>query len=137
MYRMTPVLLLVAILACGCGSVQRELTVKTEPAGALVLLNDEEIGTSPVTASFNWYGDYRVTISHEGYATLITHKKLAAPWYDYFPFDLARLLWPAKTTDRYEWTFKLQEPETPTREQLIKSAVDLRQDHTSHTQPDQ
>jgi hypothetical protein len=137
MYRMTPVLLLVAILACGCGSVQRELTVKTEPAGALVLLNDEEIGTSPVTVSFNWYGDYRITVSHEGYATLKTHKKLAAPWYDYFPFDLARLMWPARTTDRYEWTFKLQEPESVSREQLIKSAVELRGDQTGRTETEQ
>lgn len=134
MRRLMPVLLLVAILVCGCGSVQRELTVKTEPAGAVVLLNDEEIGTSPVTVSFNWYGDYRVSISHEGYATLNTHKKLSAPWYDYFPFDLMRLMWPAKTTDRYEWTFKLEEPQAPSREQLIKSATELRGDHTTGTQ---
>jgi hypothetical protein len=41
-----------ALLLGGC--VERELTINTKPEGALVILNDEEIGTSPVTVSFNW-----------------------------------------------------------------------------------
>ncbi|MCP4263659.1 MAG: PEGA domain-containing protein, partial [Planctomycetes bacterium] len=47
----------VSLLLSGC--VERKLTINTEPQGALVILNDEEIGTSPVTVSFEWYGDYR------------------------------------------------------------------------------
>ena len=117
----------VVLMGAGCGSVQKELTIKTEPAGALVLLNDEEVGTTPVTVSFNWYGDYRVRASLEGYRTLNTHKDLKGPWYDGFPFDLARLLWPARTVDRYEWTFELEKLTPPTREELIKSATDLQQ----------
>jgi hypothetical protein len=128
MYRMIALLVLVAVTACGCGSVQRELTIKTQPTGAVVYLNDEEIGTSPVTVGFNWYGDYRIRASLDGREMLNTHRNLPAPWYDYFPFDFARLLWPAKTTDRYEWTFELQEPNSPTREELIKAATELRQE---------
>jgi hypothetical protein len=134
MYRMMPLLVLAAIALCGCGSVQKELTIETEPAGAVVLLNDEEVGTSPVTASFNWYGDYRISISQEGYETLNTHRELKAPWYDHFPFDLARMLWPARTTDRYQWSFQLKEATPPTREQLIKAATELRQDHAAPSQ---
>jgi hypothetical protein len=123
----------VMLLVCGCGSVQRELTIKTQPAGAVVLLNDEEIGTSPVTAAFNWYGDYNIRISLEGYETLITHRNLKAPWYDYPPFDLLRLIWPARTTDSYEWAFELKEVSPPTREELIKSATELMQDYKART----
>ena len=61
-------LFLVVLLLSGC--VERQLTIKTIPAGALVTLNDEEIGPSPVTTSFNWYGDYNVRISKDGYETL-------------------------------------------------------------------
>jgi hypothetical protein len=122
------------LLAGGCGSVQRELTIKSQPVGAVVLLNDEEIGTSPVTVAFNWYGDYRVRISHDGYETLSTHRNLEAPWYDYFPFDLARILIPTRTTDRYEWSFELKESVPPTREQLIKAATEMRQSQKTSAQ---
>ena len=74
-----------AVSLCGC--VERRLTINTEPAGAKVILNDEYIGSSPVTVSFNWYGDYNIRIEKGGFQTLRTHKNLKAPWYDYFPFD--------------------------------------------------
>ncbi|TFG50593.1 MAG: PEGA domain-containing protein, partial [Candidatus Brocadiia bacterium] len=67
-----------------CGCVERQLTIKTEPAGGLVLLNDEEIGESPVAVSFEWYGDYDIKIYKDGYETLKTHRLLKAPWYDKF-----------------------------------------------------
>jgi len=59
---------LIASLFLG-GCVERRLTINTEPQGALVILNDEEIGESPVTVNFNWYGDYWVRIRKEGYET--------------------------------------------------------------------
>ncbi len=77
--------LTIIVIASGC--VERQLTINTRPQGALVTLNDEEIGTSPVMVSFNWYGDYDVRISKEGYETLKTHRRLKRPWYDRAPFD--------------------------------------------------
>ncbi|MHC4510118.1 MAG: PEGA domain-containing protein, partial [Planctomycetota bacterium] len=77
--------LTVSVFLCGC--VERKLTINTEPQGALVTLNDEEIGESPVTVGFNWYGDYCVRLSKEGYETLNTHRELEGPWYDDLPFD--------------------------------------------------
>ena len=68
--------LVTSLLLCGC--VERRLTINTKPQGALVTLNDEEIGESPVTVNFNWYGDYCVRISKEGYETLNTHQDLKA-----------------------------------------------------------
>ncbi|HQI29243.1 MAG TPA: PEGA domain-containing protein, partial [Sedimentisphaerales bacterium] len=49
-------LCLTGVLLTGC--VERRLTIYTEPPGAIVTLNDQEIGVSPVTVPFNWYGDY-------------------------------------------------------------------------------
>ena len=117
--------IIAAVIVSGC--VERQLTINTEPQGALVVLNDEEIGTSPVTVSFNWYGDYNVRISKEGFATLKTHRKLEAPWYDTFPFDFfAQILSPERIVDSYEWTFELTEKQQPTREELIKDAEELK-----------
>ena len=118
--------LTVLVLTCGVlltGCVERRLTINTEPQGAQVILNDEEIGTSPVTVGFNWYGDYWVRISKEGYETLNTHRNLKAPWYDHFPFDFfAQIVNPKRIVDSYEWTFELSPKKEISREELIQKA---------------
>ena len=91
-----------------------------------MVLNDEEIGTSPVTVSFEWYGDYNVRISKEGFETLKTHRQLKAPWYDACPFDFfAQILSSERIVDSYEWTFELQHLRSPDREELIEQAEKL------------
>jgi hypothetical protein len=115
----------VALLA---GCVERRLTINTRPQDALVVLNDEEIGQSPVTVPFNWYGDYNVRISKEGYETLKTHRRLKSPWYDKFPWDFfAQIVNPRRIVDSYEWTFELAPKEQPDREELIRRAGQLKE----------
>ncbi|MHC4622891.1 MAG: PEGA domain-containing protein [Planctomycetota bacterium] len=123
--KLLAVVLTTCLFLVGC--VERQLTINTEPQGALVVLNDEEVGTSPVTVAFNWYGDYNVRISKEGFETLKTHRELKGPWYDGFPFDFfAQLILPDRIVDSYEWTFELEEKKHITREELIRSARELR-----------
>ena len=116
---------LTALLLAGC--VERKLTINTEPQGALVILNDEQIGNSPVTVAFNWYGDYWVRARKEGYETLDTHREWKAPLHDRFPFDFfAQVLYPGRIVDRYEWTLELAPRQDLTREELIDQADTLR-----------
>jgi hypothetical protein len=120
-------LLFCALLVGAAGCVERKLTINTNPAGAQVFLNDEEIGVSPVTASFNWYGDYNITIRKQGCETLQTHRKLQAPWYDLFPFDfLTQILYPGRIVDSREWSFELAPQKEVGREELIKSAEQIK-----------
>ena len=117
--------LISAVTAGGC--VERKLTINTRPQGALVTLNDEEIGVSPVTVSFNWYGDYNVRISKDGFETLNTHRELKGPWYDQFPYDFFALVLNYKRIeDSYHWTFELEEKQQISREKLIENAEKLR-----------
>jgi hypothetical protein len=123
------VLLAVSLIVCQflSGCVERRLTINTQPQGAIVALNDEEIGTSPVMVSFEWYGDYNVRISKEGFETLKTHRKLKAPWYDKFPFDFfAQIVNPKRIVDSYEWTFELSPKQEISREELIQDAEELK-----------
>lgn len=123
------ILLVVGLVAATIigGCVERKLTIKTEPQEALVVLNDEEIGTSPVTVSFEWYGDYNVRVSKEGFETLKTHRNLKAPWYDKFPFDFFAWLNPERIVDEYEWTFELAPKKEISREELIRNARELKE----------
>ena len=116
--------LIAAVILSGC--VERKLTINTRPEAALVVLNDEEIGTSPVSVNFNWYGDYCVRISKEGYETLNTHRKLKGPWYDHFPFDFfAQIVNPNRIVDSYEWTFELSPKKQISPEELIEKAQQM------------
>ncbi|MBN2316761.1 MAG: PEGA domain-containing protein [Sedimentisphaerales bacterium] len=113
-------------LAFLSGCVERNLTIKTHPEEALVVLNDEEIGLSPVTVNFNWYGDYCVRIQKEGFETLNTHRELKGPWYDAFPFDFfAQIINPNRIVDSYEWTFNLAPKRQISREELIQNAREM------------
>ena len=118
-------LALTALLGHGC--VRRSLTIHTEPPGALVYLNDEEVGRSPVTTDFLWYDDYDIAIRKENFAALATHEKVRAPWYQVPPIDFwAEVLWPGRFHDQRSFSYILDPHELPNREELIQRAGELR-----------
>jgi hypothetical protein len=112
------------------GCVRRTMKITTEPTGAKVTLNDRQIGTSPVSVDFTWYGDYSVQLEKEGYETLKTNRVVTRPWYQYAPVDfVAEVLIPARIHDERTLHFELTpEGEPPAREQLIEDAESLRQE---------
>jgi hypothetical protein len=77
-----------SIASVGC-EVDRTITVQTDPPGALVYLNDVEIGRTPVTRPFKWYGTYDVEIRKEGFVPIKTTAKVWAPWWGWPPIDFA------------------------------------------------
>jgi hypothetical protein len=119
--------ILAGVLLAAAGCVERKLTINTNPAGAQVFLNDEEIGISPVTTSFKWYGNYNITIRKQDYETLQMRRKLESPWFDYFPFDfVTQVLYPGRIVDAYEWSFDLKPQKEVGREELIKAAAQIK-----------
>ena len=122
-------LLCLTVAACfTAGCVRRTLTINTEPAGALVFLNDEEIGRTPVTTDFTWYGDYDVIIRHQGHQTLSTHLNVLPPWYQLPPIDfVAEVLWPGRIVDARSYGFTLTVAEPPDRESLIERGQAFRE----------
>jgi len=118
-------LTLFVFMAFGC--VERLITVNTNPTGAVVYLNDEEVGTSPVTVPFTWYGEYDVVIRKDGFETVKTSRRADAPLYQWPPFDLFfECFWPFDMVDRHQWDFELtvQTPADPN--ELIDRARALR-----------
>ena len=115
-----------AILLAGC--VERKLTIVTEPEQAVVWLNDEEIGMTPVTVNFNWYGDYTVRIEKPGHEILNTHRLLERPAHDVFPLDFfAQVLWPGTIEDSYTWTFQMEPFQQASADELIEQANQMRE----------
>lgn len=128
--RLVPCLL--AALAAGSpmlgGCVRRTVTIHTDPQGAEVTLNDQLIGTSPVSVDFLWYGDYDVIVRKEGYETLHTHQRLDPPWYQVPPIDFfAEILTPFTYHDRQEMSFTLEERKPVDRKDLVDQASEFRE----------
>jgi hypothetical protein len=123
--QLVAVLLVTACTLPGC--VRRTLTIRSEPDGALVFLNDEEVGRTPVTTDFTWYGDYDVILRREGCQTLSTHAEVKPPWYQVPPIDFFfEVLWPGKIVDARTLDFYLEPQELPTREDLVDRAQGFR-----------
>ena len=132
-------LLLTAVGVMGglAGCVERSITVRTQPADALVYLNDVEIGPSPCTTRFQWYGDYDVRLRAKKnlgtpqnpryvYYYLHTHHSTVRPWFQWYGVDLFAAILPVSFKDRQVWAFKLPVVADETDAQLIEQAQKLK-----------
>lgn len=125
--RVVRVLVTVGLVAALTGCVERTIRVESDPPGARVFLNDEEIGVTPAKTSFLWYGDYDVILRKDGFETLKTHHRIDPPWYQRPPFDLvAECLIATTIRDEHVFpTYKLTPATPPPVEEVIQRAVKL------------
>jgi hypothetical protein len=119
------VLLVLPLLAGGC--VQRTLQVDSNPAGALVYLNGEEAGRTPMRKQFLWYGTYDVQLRKEGYETLSAKEKVWAPWWQWPPFDLFAEAFPLEDNHVARYTMKPVTAQITDPQQVLGRAVQMRQ----------
>jgi hypothetical protein len=118
------------LAATGCyGQVQRTITIESEPPGALVWLNDNEIGRTPITVPFTWYGTYGVRLEAAGYEALVTKAEVKAPKYEWIPIDLLyETVVPGIRHDDHSFRFALQKGEPVDATALRERAEGLRHD---------
>lgn len=121
------VILLAACLLFG-GCVERTMKIDTDPQGARVFVNDEEVGLSPVKFSFLWYGDYDIVIRKEGYRTISTNHRVNAPWYQIPPFDLITetMILGTLRDEHVLPTYELEPLEEPEIAEVVQRATELR-----------
>jgi len=126
--------LALSVLMVAGGCVERIITVTSDPAGAVVWLNDEEVGATPVTTHFTWYGDYDVVVRREGYETLHTSRETPTPVWQWPGLDLFfECFWPFELVDEHTWHFDLTLSTPGDPEVLIRSALDLQAETSPET----
>jgi hypothetical protein len=121
---------LAALALTGCyGQVQRTITIESEPSGALCWLNDNEVGRTPVTVFFTWYGTYGVRLEHSGYEPLLTAAKVSAPYFEWLPLDLAyETVVPGVHYDTHAFRFTMKKAEPANPDDLKRRAETFRQE---------
>ncbi|TVQ64390.1 MAG: PEGA domain-containing protein [Phycisphaerales bacterium] len=126
-------LLTLPVLAAGC--VERRIFITSEPAGALVQLNDVEVGRTPLEIDFEWHGVYDVLLTLEGHEPLRTTARADAPIYEWPGFDLVAAALPMTFRNHIHWRFEL-EPLDRDQDALLERARALRETlHEAHEPP--
>jgi hypothetical protein len=118
-------LALTLLLFNGC--VRRRMTVRSNPPGATVYLDGKEIGRTPFSTNFDFYGKREFRVVKQGYETKTVLLPVPAPWYELPGIDfVSEVLLPGKLTDHKYYEFDMKpEQITPTHE-LVGRAEDLR-----------
>lgn len=102
--RISSVLGLGAVLALA-GCLERTIRVTSEPPGAMVWLNDVEIGRTPAEARFKFYGVYDVRLEMQGFEPIHEGREAVAPFYEYPGPDAVATVIPARIRNVVEWHF--------------------------------
>lgn len=94
-------ILAVAVALCvATGCVQRRMTIRSNPPGALVYVDDYQIGTTPVSTDFIYYGTRKIRLVKDGFETLTVRQPFPLPWYQIFPLDfVTENIWPWEIRD--------------------------------------
>ena len=120
-------LLIAASFCLLTGCVDRRYVITTDPPGAVVLVDGQPIGQTPVDNHFVYYGKHKFTLVKDGFQTQTVEQNIPAPWYEYPPFEfLTDVLLPWRVIDRREFDFKMQPVPAVRSDLLINQAENLR-----------
>jgi hypothetical protein len=109
--------------------VRRRLTVNSNPQGALVYVDNQQIGTTPCSVDFTYYGTREIRLIKPGFETLTVNQPIPAPWYEYTPIDfVSENLVTMKIRDNRTVNYNLAPQLVVPAQELIDRANQLRQD---------
>src|SRR5215213_9340101 len=109
--------------------VRRRLNVNSNPQGALVYVDNQQIGTTPCSVDFTYYGTREIRLIKAGFETLTVNQPIPAPWYQYTPIDfVSENLVTTKIRDNRTVSFNLAPQLIVPTQELIGRANQLRQD---------
>lgn len=125
-----------AALCGSTGCVQRRFTVRSNPPGALVYIDDYEIGTTPCSTDFTYYGTRKIRLVKDGYETLTVLQPVPTPWYQIPGIDfVSENLVPGEIRDERVLDYQLQPQVIVPTEQLLGRAEELRRNTGSASPP--
>jgi len=103
------------------------MTIRSNPPGAKVYVDDYEIGATPISRNFTYYGTRKIRLVKDGYETLTVMQPIPPPWYQIPPLDfISENLVPGEHHDRRTLSYQLTPQRVVPSEQLLGRAEDLR-----------
>ena len=113
------------MLAAGC--VERKVLIRSNPPGALVYVDDHEVGITPVAISPIYYGNRTIRLVKDGCETKTVIEPMPPPWYEIPPLDFfSENAIPGTLHDERTLDFQLQPQGVVRKEDLLARAEGLR-----------
>ena len=125
--RLLWLVILIMAVSSMTGCLRKRMTVRTSPPGAMVYIDKNPIGLTPVSTSFTYVGTRNFEIIRDGYRTEKFLRRISPRWYEIPPLDFfSETLWPFEIRDERIMDVQLTpDPVVPT-EALIASGEQLR-----------
>ena len=115
------------LLLTQVGCVHRKLTVHSQPEGALVSVDNQTIGYTPVSMPFTYYGTRDIRVEKDGYKTVKVKQRFLPPWYQIPPFDFFSDNFAFREIrDERQLDFQMEPAPRVSESQLIDRAEQLR-----------
>ncbi len=103
------------------------MTIRSNPPGAMVYVDDYELGTTPVSTDFTYYGIRKIRLVKDGYETLTVMQPVRPPWYQIPPLDfVTENLLPGELRDQRDFYYQLQPQVVVPTDRLLSRAEQLR-----------
>ncbi len=116
--------------------MQRRVLVNSNPEGALVTIDHQPIGHTPVAVPFTYYGTREVRIEMDGFQTQKIKHRFVPPWYQIPPLDfITDNFWPREINDDRLLDFQLTPLEIVDENYLLDRAGQLRANSGRGTVP--
>jgi hypothetical protein len=118
-----------AAVACAlsAGCVERRFVINSEPQGALVYVNGQYLGATPVDFYYVYYGKYEFKVVKAGFEPLTVSQPVPPPWYEWPGIDfIAENVVPVKLRDVRSFCYTLQPAQTVRPDDLLNRATQLR-----------
>jgi hypothetical protein len=123
----TWLLLALLLVAVSTGCVRRRMTIRSNPPGAVVFVDERRIGVTPVSTSFTYYGTREVQLVKDGCETVTEQHKFATPWYQFPVVDFfAENVWPQEIRDERILDFNLPPQQSVPPTQVMERGEQLR-----------
>jgi len=109
------------------GCVERRFIIDSNPPGALVYVNGNYLGMTPVDGYITYYGKQQFTLIKEGYETLDVVQPYPPAWYDIAGLDFfTENIWPFKLRDVRKFSYTLRPLQSIPPDDVRARAEELR-----------
>ncbi len=101
--------------------------IRSNPPGAMVYVDEYEIGSTPVAVDFTYYGTRRIRLVKDGYETLRLDQPVRRPWYQIPPLDfVSENLVPGELRDNHAFSYTMEPQRVVPPDELLERATRLR-----------
>ena len=112
-------LIALQLLLVSTGCVQRRLQIRSQPEGALVSIDRQPVGLSPVSVPYTYHGTREFQLEKDGFKTVRVQQNIQPPWFDRFPISFFSNHFAGREI-RDERLFDFQlEPKEPVNEAVL------------------